>query len=111
MHAFDVLGDPVRRRILERLATGEQMSGEVAAVIQREFNISQAAVSQHLKVLRDNGFALSRKDGVRRLYSVDTTGFADINDWLETFAHFWEPKLDALTAEIARGKRKRRKKS
>ena len=57
MHAFDVLGDPVRRRILEVLAEGEQASGEIVEVIQREFAISQPAVSQHLKVLRESGFA------------------------------------------------------
>ena len=50
MHAFDVLGDPVRRRILELLSEGEHSSGEVVAVISAEFGISQAGVSQHLKV-------------------------------------------------------------
>src|SRR6476646_8748423 len=55
MHAFDILGDPVRRRILELLADGELTSGAVAAVVQAEFGISQPAVSQHLKVLRDSG--------------------------------------------------------
>ena len=50
MHAFDVLGDPVRRRILELLAIRDNASGEIVAVIQREFKITQAAVSQHLKV-------------------------------------------------------------
>ncbi len=71
MHAFDVLGDPVRRRILELLAEGEHASGEVAEVIRREFAITQAAVSQHLKVLRDTGFATVRIDGARRIYAVD----------------------------------------
>ena len=71
MHAFDVLGDPVRRRILELLADGEQPSGAVTDVIRAEFGISQPAVSQHLKVLRDNGFATVRPDGARRLYAVD----------------------------------------
>jgi DNA-binding transcriptional ArsR family regulator len=52
MHAFDVLGDPVRRRILELLATGELSSGAVVETIVAEFGITQAAVSQHLKVLR-----------------------------------------------------------
>lgn len=51
MHAFDVLGDPVRRRILELLASGEHASGGVVQVISAEFGITQAAVSQHLKVL------------------------------------------------------------
>ena len=67
MHAFDVLGDPVRRRVLELLAEGEHSSGEVVAVVQAEFGITQSAVSQHLKVLRDSGFASVRIDGARRL--------------------------------------------
>ncbi len=52
MHAFDVLGDPVRRRILELLAGGEQPAGAVTEVVRAEFGISQPAVSQHLRVLR-----------------------------------------------------------
>ncbi|MBA2580873.1 MAG: winged helix-turn-helix transcriptional regulator, partial [Thermoleophilaceae bacterium] len=63
MHTFDVLGDPVRRRILELLADGEQPSGAVGAVVQQEFGISQPGVSQHLRVLRENGFATVRAEG------------------------------------------------
>ncbi len=107
MHAFDVLGDPVRRRLLELLAEGEHASGEVAEVIRREFAITQAAVSQHLKVLRDTGFATVRIDGARRIYAVDANPLKDIDAWLERFRRFWEPKLDSLATEIARGKRKR----
>ena len=51
MHALDVLGDPVRRRILELLADGEQPAGAVGSIVQEEFGICQPAVSQHLKVL------------------------------------------------------------
>ncbi len=107
MHAFDVLGDPVRRRILELLAEGEHASGEVAEVIRGEFAITQAAVSQHLKVLRDNGFATVRVDGARRIYAVDANPLKGVAAWLERFRQFWEPKLDALATEIARGKRGR----
>ena len=57
MHVFDVLSDPVRRRILELLCRGEMASGEVVEAIGAEFGITQAAVSQHLKVLRESGFA------------------------------------------------------
>ena len=71
MHAFDVLGDPVRRRILELLATGEHASGEVVEVIAQEFGITQSAVSQQLKVLRESGFATVRVEGARRVYAVD----------------------------------------
>jgi DNA-binding transcriptional ArsR family regulator len=111
VHAFDVLGDPVRRRILELLAGGEQTAGTISATIQREFAISQPAVSQHLKVLRDNGFASVRPDGQRRLYTVDGKALRDVDEWLDSFRRFWTPHLDALGTEIARGKRERRRKA
>lgn len=107
MHAFDVLGDPVRRRILELLATGEQTSGAVVEVVQREFGISQPAVSQHLRVLRDSGFSSVRAEGTRRIYAVEQARFVEIEAWLAIFRRFWEQKLDALETEIARGKRAR----
>jgi DNA-binding transcriptional ArsR family regulator len=109
VHAFDVLGDPVRRRILELLAAGERSAGDIGAAIQHEFAITQPAVSQHLKVLRDNGFASVRADGQRRLYAVNGTALRDVDEWLAGFRRFWAPRLDALGTEIARGKRQRRK--
>lgn len=108
MHALDVLGDPVRRRILELLAGGEHTSGQIVEAIGAEFGITQAAVSQHLKVLRDSGFATVRPEGTRRIYAVDTAPLRDVDRWLDRFRHFWEPKLDALATEVARGKRRRR---
>ncbi|HWM06306.1 MAG TPA: metalloregulator ArsR/SmtB family transcription factor [Actinophytocola sp.] len=108
MHAFDVLGDPVRRRILELLADGELAAGQVAAVVQEEFGITQPAVSQHLKVLRENGFARVRAEGTRRLYAVDPTPLREADQWLDHFRRFWTPHLDALATEIARGKKQRR---
>lgn len=107
MHAFDVLGDPVRRRLLELLAEGERSSGEMTEVVQAEFGISQPAVSQHLKVLRDAGFASVRIDGPRRIYSVDARPMREVDAWLERFRMFWAPKLEALATEVARGKRRR----
>ena len=109
MHAFDVLGDPVRRRILELLAAGELASGEVVDVIGGEFGISQAAVSQHLKVLRDSGFATVRPEGTRRLYTLDVTPLREVDEWLEHFRGFWTHRLMALGTEIARGKRRRKR--
>lgn len=109
MHAFDVLGDPVRRRILELLAEGEHASGEIVEVIQAEFGISQPAVSQHLKVLRESGFAHVRSEGPRRIYAVDVTPLKQVDEWVERFRGFWEVRLDALATEIARGKRARKK--
>ena len=111
MHAFDVLGDPVRRRILELLADGEMTSGAVCAVIQTEFGISQPAVSQHLKILRDAGFATVRPEGARRLYAVQYDSLRAVDAWLERFRRFWTPHLDALATELARGKREKRERS
>ncbi|MEU4448837.1 metalloregulator ArsR/SmtB family transcription factor [Actinosynnema sp. NPDC050801] len=108
MHAFDVLGDPVRRRILELLADGELTSGAVTEVVRREFGISQPAVSQHLRVLRENGFARVRAEGTRRLYAVDDQGLREVDEWLDRFRRFWSGHLDALATELARGKRERR---
>jgi len=108
VHAFDVLGDPVRRRILELLAESELSSGSVCAVIRDEFGISQPAVSQHLKVLRDSGFATVRAEGARRLYAVQHEPLRDVDAWLARFRRAWTPHLDALATELARGKRERR---
>ncbi len=108
MHAFDVLGDPVRRRILELLADGEQTSGAVSAIIQEEFGISQPGVSQHLRVLREHGFTTVRAEGTRRLYAVDSAPLQEVDLWLERFRRFWNQHLDALATELARGRRERR---
>lgn len=108
MHAFDILGDPVRRRLLELLADGERSAGELGAVVQAEFGISQPAVSQHLRVLRDNGFATVRAEGTRRLYAVDAQPLQQVDEWLHPYRRFWTQRIDALATEIARGKRERR---
>ena len=109
MHAFDVLGDPVRRRILELLSEGEHTSGEVVAVISDEFGISQPAVSMHLRVLRESGFASTRAEGSRRIYALRTGPLAEVDAWLSPFRAFWEQRLDALGTEVARGKRGKRR--
>jgi DNA-binding transcriptional ArsR family regulator len=103
MHAFDVLGDPVRRRILELLASGEQSSGDVVEVISEEFGIGQPAVSMQLRVLRDSGFATVRAEGRRRLYAIESAPLAQVDAWLTPFRQFWEQRLDALATELRRG--------
>jgi DNA-binding transcriptional ArsR family regulator len=108
MHAFDVLGDPVRRRILELLAGGELSSGAVTDVVRAEFGITQPAVSQHLKVLREHGFARVRPEGARRLYAVEAEPLREVDDWLAHFRVFWTQRLDSLETELARGRRERR---
>lgn len=114
MHAFDILGDPVRRRILELL--GDQRTdgveslsaGDITAAIRREFSISQPAVSQHLKVLRESGFMSCTTDGQRRLYAIEDAPFRELDAWLDRYRGFWTNRLDALDTEIRRGRRTRR---
>lgn len=98
----------MRRRILELLAAGELTSGAVCAVIQGEFGISQPAVSQHLRVLRDSGLATVRPSGTRRLYAVNSAPLQEVDAWLDRFRAFWTPHLEALATELARGRRERR---
>ena len=108
MHALDILGDPVRRRILELLAEGERSAGELGDDVQREFGISQPAVSQHLRVLRESGFATMRPEGTRRLYAISPEPLENAAAWFDPFRRFWQPHLDALGTELARGRRARR---
>jgi DNA-binding transcriptional ArsR family regulator len=111
VHAFDVLGDPVRRRILELLAGGELASGAITQVVQSEFGITQPAVSQHLKVLRDSGFTTVRPEGTRRLYAVDPAPLREVDTWVGTFRSFWEQRMDSLETELARGRIAKRRNS
>jgi DNA-binding transcriptional ArsR family regulator len=108
MHALDILGDPVRRRILELLARGELSAGDIGHVVQKEFGISQPAISQHLRVLREAGFATVRPDGTRRLYTIDPAPLEAADAWFDPFRRFWQPHLDALGTELARGRRAKR---
>ena len=103
MHAFDILGDPVRRRILELLAQGEASAGDLTRTLQAEMNISQPGVSQHLKVLRESGFATVRADGTKRIYATAWERFDEIDEWVHRVRAFWTPKLDALDLEVRRG--------
>jgi DNA-binding transcriptional ArsR family regulator len=101
MHAFDILGDPVRRRILELIADGERSAGEITGVVQAEFGITQPAVSQHLRVLRDAGFATVRPEGTRRLYAVDPAPLREVDEWMERYRRYWNEGFDSLEAQLA----------
>jgi DNA-binding transcriptional ArsR family regulator len=108
---FEALGDPVRRQILEALAAGEQPAGRVVDAVRSRASISQPAVSQHLRVLREAGLVLVRAEGTRRFYAVDAEGVAAAREWLarltDPLEQFAQP-LDALATEVARGRRARR---
>ncbi|HEY9416039.1 MAG TPA: metalloregulator ArsR/SmtB family transcription factor [Pseudonocardia sp.] len=106
MQPFEVLGDPVRRRILELLAPGEQSAGAVVDVVRAEFGLTQPAVSRHLRVLRESGFADVRAEGTRRLYALNEEALAGVEGWLADLRGQWNRRLDALETEVARGSRR-----
>jgi DNA-binding transcriptional ArsR family regulator len=83
------LGDPTRQAIFDCLSDGPRPVGELAATLP----VSRPAVSQHLKVLKDVGLVIDRREGTRRLYQVDAAGLAVLRTYLD---QFWERSLAAF---------------
>jgi DNA-binding transcriptional ArsR family regulator len=99
-HPMDVLGDPTRRRIFERLRGGPLAVGELADGLP----VSRPAVSQHLRVLKEAGLVVDRKDGARRLYEMAPDGLIGLRDW---FDGFWSDALAAYKDAAGRKARER----
>ncbi|HEX8582463.1 MAG TPA: metalloregulator ArsR/SmtB family transcription factor [Acidimicrobiales bacterium] len=90
---LDALGDPTRRAILERLRQGPRPVGEIADGLP----VSRPAVSQHLRVLKEAGLVVDRREGTRRLYAVDPGGLAVLRAYLESL---WQESLARFAAHI-----------
>jgi DNA-binding transcriptional ArsR family regulator len=90
---FAALADPNRRAMLDELVEGERPAGALAKACPQ---LSQPAVSQHLKVLREAGLVDVRVDGQRRLYRRQPAGLDAIDLWLLRHRHEWTGRLDAL---------------
>lgn len=91
-NTFDMLAEPTRRRILEQLGKGEC---SVSTLVTR-LDMSQPAVSKQLRVLRESGLAVVRRDGQRRIYRLDAEPLKELDQWLAPFRSYWEPHLDAM---------------
>jgi DNA-binding transcriptional ArsR family regulator len=107
--AFSALADPTRRAILARLASGETTVMELA----RPFEMTQPAISQHLKVLEDAGLVTSRVDGTRRPRRLARPAIEAMDQWLEMLRRALETnydRLDAVLAEMNRPKKRGGKK-
>jgi DNA-binding transcriptional ArsR family regulator len=96
--AFDVLAEPTRRRVLELLLDDDRTVGELVDAL----DMSQPAVSKHLRVLRDAGLVEARVDAQRRVYSLRAEPLAEIDAWLAPYRKFWRGKLSALQRHLAR---------
>jgi DNA-binding transcriptional ArsR family regulator len=96
MNGFAALADGTRREIVELLMSGEKASGEIAA----RFPLSAAAVSQHLKVLREARLVHVRTEAQRRIYALDRQGFDELEAWMNRARRFWQGRLDDLEAAL-----------
>jgi DNA-binding transcriptional ArsR family regulator len=92
-NGLTALGDPTRRAIFERLSAGPLPVGELA----RDLPVSRPAVSQHLKVLKDAGLVVDRRDGTRRIYQLDPSGIEVVRSYFDTL---WQHALTAFKTAV-----------
>lgn len=95
---FEIVAEPNRRAILSLLATSQQTVGE----LERQLQMSQPAVSKHLRILRDAGFVESTIDAQRRIYRLKPERLREIDEWLAQFRRFWSAHVDALQRHLDR---------
>ena len=105
---FAALSDPTRRAIIARLARGEASVAELA----EPFDMSQPAISRHLKVLERAGLISAGQEAQRRPRRLEAAPLAEAAEWLEAYRKFWEArfsKMDDLLARLQAGERPKRK--
>jgi DNA-binding transcriptional ArsR family regulator len=93
---FEVLAEPNRRRILDLLRTGERPVTELV----EQLDVSQPAVSKHLRVLRKAGLVAARVDAQRRVYRLRPEQLREIDDWLAPYRELWSDSLDRLERHL-----------
>ena len=96
---FAALADPTRRSILARLASGEASVAELA----EPFDMSQPAISKHLKVLERAGLISRGREAQRRPRRLEPRPLAEATDWIERYRRIWEgnyKRLDAVLQEL-----------
>lgn len=93
---FAALSDGTRRAIVARLSAGEAALSDVAA----PFDMSQTAVSKHVRVLSDAGLVEITKRGRTRYCRLQAAPMKEAVDWLETYQRFWENRFDALAQHL-----------
>src|SRR5581483_8509711 len=99
MSPFEVLAEPNRRRILDLLRERERPVGELVAAL----DVSQPAVSKHLRVLREAGVGEARVEAQRRVYRLRAEPLREIDAWLEAYRPLWNESLDRLERHLDQG--------
>jgi DNA-binding transcriptional ArsR family regulator len=93
---FEVLAQPTRRAILDRLRDRPHLVGELAT----ELGLTQPQTSKHLRVLRDAGLVAVTIDGPRRWYQLRTEPLTELDEWLAPYRRMWESRLDRLGTHL-----------
>jgi DNA-binding transcriptional ArsR family regulator len=96
MTVFAALADPTRVRILDLLSKRERSVGELVD----QFELTQPAVSQHLRVLKDAGLVASRAEAQRRVYSINPAPLRQLDHWLRRYRKFWAEEMDSLERHL-----------
>jgi len=94
---FEILAEPSRRRVLDLLLEQERTVGELVDAL----DMSQPAVSKHLRVLRDAGLVEARVDAQRRIYRLRPEPLAELDAWIAPYRKFWRGRLASLQRHIA----------
>ena len=89
---FHAIADPTRRTVLDLLLTGERTATELS----QPFSVTKAAVSQHLRVLREAGLVTERRVGRQRIYRLRPAPLSDVAAWLAHYEQFWAQRLKDL---------------
>ena len=97
MNPFQIMSEPIRRRIIEVLASGEHTSGELTAVIVHEFGVTRAAVSRHLKILRDNEWVHVHAEFTTRIYRLDDTAWRKLDREVRRLKRLWKSRIGFLS--------------
>lgn len=95
---FIGIAHPVRRKLLDALATGDQSVNTLAGPFIR--SMSRPAISQHLRILLDAGLVAERRVGRRHIYHLRSEGLREVRDWLRVYDRFWQDRLSALGAYL-----------
>ena len=106
MDTFSAVADPRRRAMLDLLVKHERSAGELVSAFP---DISQPAVSKHLRILKDAGLVDMRVQAQQRIYALQPKGLAELDAWIAKYKVFWPDRLDSLERHLDKKKGAKRK--
>jgi DNA-binding transcriptional ArsR family regulator len=99
VHPFQLMSEPIRRRIVEILASGEHTAGEVSDAIVGEFAVTPSAVSRHLRILRENHVVIVRAEWVNRLYRLDPHFIPRLRGEVRHLQELWKRRVGVMARD------------